>query len=89
MHKERAGDRTRTADLSWPKGCSIPCSVMWNNKTGGSWLGGPAAAWGQAEQWVVGAENCVVCYLLCSFHNNNVIIILIVVIIIIFLSFLS
>lgn len=34
VHKELAGDRNRTADPDLPKGYSIPCGVMQNNKTG-------------------------------------------------------
>lgn len=34
-HKELGGDSTRTADPDCPKGYSISCGVMPNNKTGG------------------------------------------------------
>jgi len=32
----RWGDRARTDDPHWPKGCPIPYRVTWNNKTGGA-----------------------------------------------------
>ena len=32
VHKELGGDRTRTADLNWPKGYSILCDIMWEKK---------------------------------------------------------
>lgn len=34
QYRELGGDRTRTADLYWPKGCSIPHNIIRNNWTG-------------------------------------------------------
>lgn len=45
-NKELGGDRTRTADLNWPRGCPTPYGVMWNYETGGIWQVGAATAQG-------------------------------------------
>jgi len=40
VHKELAGDRTRTADPNWPKGHPAPYGIMLSNKTRGvDWEG--------------------------------------------------
>lgn len=28
VHNEQRGDRTRTDDINWPKGCDIPYGIM-------------------------------------------------------------
>ena len=60
------GDRTRTADLNWPKGHSVPNDIMQgNNKTEGVG-GGRLALLGDRlgiSQWVM--SNCFVHYLFC------------------------
>ena len=36
-HEELGGVRTRTADLSWPKGCPTQCDIMLCNKSQSKW----------------------------------------------------
>lgn len=68
-HKKLRGDRTRTAGPNWPKGYSIPYSIMVNNK-----IGGGGGGWGRgptAQVLAVGGEqlhyaSCVFCIPLSS-----------------------
>ena len=60
-HKELGGDRTRTADLNWSKGCSIPYMMLCKKtyKTAGSWPG----EWGMLLLWrqSVGGKKTALC----------------------------
>jgi len=61
-HKNLGGDRTRTADLNWPKGYPIPHGTVWTNyKT--SWLGSLLlfGVWLDIGQWVVSRSAVALC----------------------------
>lgn len=67
VHKELGGDRTRTADPDWTKGCPIPYGVMLNHKTGGAGRGVCCCletGWASVS-WLV-VSNCVE-YQICFF----------------------
>lgn len=65
---ELGGDRTRTADLNWSKGCSIPYMMLCKKtyKTAGSWPG----EWGMLllwRQWEVKKLLCATLVLVCLY----------------------
>ena len=44
--KELGGDKMKTADLNWPKGCSIPYDIMWKESfEGGESLSHSSVHW--------------------------------------------
>ena len=64
-HKELGEDRSRIADLNWPKGYSISYGTMWKHyKTEGSWLGGrhySRTGWAFVGMWWAIAL-CITCF---------------------------
>jgi len=52
VHKELGGDWSRTANLNWSKGYSIPCDIMQNYKTGGIGYG-VVTAQEMLKHWLV------------------------------------
>lgn len=64
VHEEMGRDIDSTADLSWPKGCLLPCSTILSYKTVRSYLGGMSLLgyWLDIGQLVV--SSCVIHHLL-------------------------
>ena len=66
--QEAGGSRVRTADLDWPKGHSIPYSIMWKEFwRGWECISLSSAAWGLAGHWLGGGEQLLVHHLLYTF----------------------
>lgn len=72
VYKELGEDRTRTADLSWTKGYSIPGSIMWkSHKTVGSCPSSNCCSeigWTLASRWWVIVLH-ITCFVnRCTYH---------------------
>ena len=78
-------DRTRTADLGWPKGYCIPCDIMWKI-TWKNWVGWRAAA----AQGLAGPSSAGGKQLLCaSLFLSKYILLIVVLVVVVFFSYSS